>query len=63
VSPRTVITAVCFVNGFPFAPWASRVPARPDYVGATNGGLGLALLARALGGLAATATAQPLLTT
>lgn len=63
MSPRAAITAVCFVNGGLFAPWASRVPALSDYVGATNGVLGLALLAPALGGLPATATAQPSLTT
>jgi hypothetical protein len=63
MTPRAAITAGFFVNGAPFAPWASRVPAFFDYVSARNGMLGLALLAPARGGLRPTATAQPSLTT
>jgi MFS family permease len=53
VSPRTAITAVFFVNGALFASWASRIPALSDHVGATNGVLGLALLAPAAGAITA----------
>ncbi len=53
MSPRTAITAVFFVNGALFASWASRIPALSDHVGATNGVLGLALLAPAVGAVIA----------
>lgn len=53
MSPRAAITAVFFVNGALFASWASRIPALSDHVGASNGVLGLALLAPAAGAIVA----------
>jgi MFS family permease len=49
VKHRVAITLVFFVNGAMFASWASRIPALSDNVGATTGGLSLALLAPAVG--------------
>jgi len=53
LSPRAGITAVFFVDGALFASWVSRIPALSDRVGATPGALGLALLAPAIGAVAA----------
>ena len=53
MTPRAAITAVFFVNGALFASWASRIPALSDRAGATTGLLGLALLAPAVGAVAA----------
>ncbi|MDQ6606389.1 MAG: MFS transporter, partial [Actinomycetota bacterium] len=53
MNPRAAITAVFFVNGALFASWASRIPALSDRVGARTGGLGLALLAPAVGAVVA----------
>lgn len=44
---RVGVTAVFFVDGALFASWASRIPALSARAGATNGVLGLALLAPA----------------
>ncbi|HEX4108569.1 MAG TPA: hypothetical protein VHX88_10565, partial [Solirubrobacteraceae bacterium] len=44
---RAGVTLVFFVNGALFASWASRIPALSTRAGASNGVLGLALLAPA----------------
>ncbi len=53
MTARLGITTVFFVNGALFASWASRIPALSDRVHATAALLGLALLAPALGAVAA----------
>jgi hypothetical protein len=47
VKARVGVTAVFFVDGALFASWASRIPALSARAGASNGVLGLALLAPA----------------
>ncbi len=47
MTARAGITTVFFVDGALFASWASRIPALSARAGATNGVLGLALLAPA----------------
>ena len=47
MSPRSVITAVFFVDGALFGTWASRIPALSDHVHASAGILGVCLLAPA----------------
>lgn len=53
MSLRAAITAVFFVDGAPFASWASRIPALADRAHASTGALGLALLAPATGAVLA----------
>ncbi|MCW3000355.1 MAG: major facilitator superfamily 1 [Solirubrobacterales bacterium] len=50
---RVAITAVFALNGLLFGSWAARIPAVRDHVGASNGGLGIALACLALGAVLA----------
>ena len=49
---RLAALVVFFVNGFGFANWIVRIPTVQEKVGLSEGSLGLALLALAVGALA-----------
>lgn len=55
LTPRTAVAAAFALNGFVYGTWVGRVPALAEQVGATVGGLGVALLGQ-VGGLLAGAT-------
>jgi len=50
---RIAIAVIFFLNGFGFATWVSRIPAVRQPLGLTDGALGTALLATAVGALVA----------
>ena len=50
---RIAIAVIFFLNGFGFATWVSRIPAVRQALGLTDGALGTALLATAVGALVA----------
>lgn len=53
MTPRAAVTLVFFLNGALFASWATRIPALADRTDASDGELGLVLLAPAVGALVA----------
>src|SRR5260370_25635297 len=50
---RAAIAAIFFLNGFGFATWVSRIPAVRQALNLSDGALGTALLATAVGALVA----------
>ena len=50
---RAAISTIFFLNGFGFATWVSRIPAVRHALNLTDGALGTALLAIAVGALVA----------
>jgi MFS family permease len=50
---RAAVAAIFFLNGFGFATWVSRIPAVRQALNLTDGALGTALLATAVGALVA----------